>query len=138
MRIVGNRKMKPCAQCGENQPPIEYTIFRFSKDGMKPYYSKWCRTCQNENKLILKEIKKIHRPPPSGTPCQCCGRIDKLHPDHCRHTRTLRGWICRNCNAGIGMLGDSEQGVQLAASYLQRWSSSIKPITNLEPPAPPS
>ena len=110
---------KPCAQCGDLLEPIEYTIFRFSKDGMKPYYSKWCRTCQNENKLILKEIKKNHRPPPSGTPCQCCGRIDKLHPDHCRHTRTLRGWICRNCNAGIGMLGDVDLDVRIELGRTQ-------------------
>jgi len=131
---------KPCANCGKALPPIDYQIFRFSKDGMKPYYSKWCRTCEKENRQILKDIKKhdSYRPPPSGTPCQCCGRIDRLHVDHCRHTRTLRGFICRNCNAGIGMLGDSEQGVQLAVAYLQRWRSSIEPTTNSEPQVPPS
>jgi hypothetical protein len=138
MRIVGNRNMKPCANCGKVQNPIEYTIFRFSKDGMKPYYSKWCRTCQNENKLILKEIKKNHRPPPSGTPCQCCGRIDRLYVDHCRHTRTLRGFICKNCNTGLGMLGDSLEGVQLAVRYLERWKCSTRLTTDSEPQAPPS
>jgi hypothetical protein len=135
MRIVGNRNMKPCAKCGELQELIDYQIFRFSKDGMKPYYSKWCRTCEKENREILKGIKKTHRPPPSGTPCQCCGRIDRLFPDHCRHARTLRGWICRNCNAGIGMLGDSEEGVQLAVRYLERWKCSTRLTTDSEPQA---
>ena len=129
---------KPCAQCGDLLEPIEYTIFRFSKDGMKPYYSKWCRTCQNENKLILKEIKKNHIPPPSGTPCQCCGRIDKLFADHDRYTKTLKGWVCRNCNAGVGMLGDSLEGVEKAVAYLQRWKSSTKLTADSEPPAPPN
>jgi hypothetical protein len=129
---------KPCADCGKLLDPIEYAIFRRSKDGMTNYYSKWCRTCSKENAETLKILKQKHKTPPSGTPCQCCGRIDRLFADHDRHTKTLKGWVCRNCNAGIGMLGDSLEGVEKAVAYLQRWKCSTKLTTDSEPQAPPS
>ena len=125
---------KPCAECGRVLDPIEFTIFRRSKDGMTPYYSKWCRTCSKDNAEVLKHLKQKHGPaPPSGTPCQCCGRIDRLFADHDRRTKTLKGWVCRNCNAGIGMQGDSLEGVEKVVAYLQRWKASTKLTTDSGP-----
>ena len=31
---------------------------------------------------------------------------------------TFRGWLCADCNRGIGALGDDAQGVLAALSYL--------------------
>jgi hypothetical protein len=56
-------------------------------------------------------------------PCECCGKqCDPLCLDHCHVTGALRGWLCRNCNAGIGQLGDDLQGVERAVAYLSRVS----------------
>jgi hypothetical protein len=53
-----------------------------------------------------------HRPP-EGTPCAVCSRpmtytrgADLMCFDHDPTTDTFRGWICQQCNTGIGKLGD--------------------------------
>ena len=65
--------------------------------------------------------------PPSGTPCKCCNRLSKLFCDHDHTTKQFRGWICKNCNAGMGLLGDSSQGCRQAAAYLDGVSNEARP-----------
>ena len=51
-----------------------------------------------------------------------CGRwlrISQMHLDHDHKTGAFRGWVCRSCNHGIGMLGDSIEGVKRALNYLR-------------------
>jgi hypothetical protein len=56
-----------------------------------------------------------------GTTCDCCGRTtQKLEFDHCHDTKTFRGWLCRQCNTGIGLLGDNAAGLEQALKYLQK------------------
>ncbi|WP_344447709.1 endonuclease domain-containing protein [Kitasatospora nipponensis] len=58
-----------------------------------------------------------------GSCCAVCGLLagDRaLQVDHCHTTGRVRGLLCRKCNSGIGMLGDSPEGVQRALSYLLR------------------
>jgi hypothetical protein len=38
--------------------------------------------------------------------------------DHCHVTGRIRGLLCTTCNAGLGMLGDSIEGLQRALNYL--------------------
>lgn len=55
--------------------------------------------------------------------CECCsGPPGKkaLSLDHCHVSNEFRGWTCDRCNAGIGMLGDSIEGLMNAVRYLQR------------------
>lgn len=40
--------------------------------------------------------------------------------DHCHNTSKVRGAICRNCNTGLGMFGDSELLLKKAISYLHK------------------
>jgi len=56
--------------------------------------------------------------------CDCCGQPPNagkaLCLDHDHVTLGFRGWLCHSCNLGIGLLGDSLDGVRKAASYLRR------------------
>lgn len=63
------------------------------------------------------------RPRPSR--CECCGMSDLVFKkplclDHCHLTNKFRGWICDDCNIGIGRLGDDVEGVRRALDYLKR------------------
>ena len=40
--------------------------------------------------------------------------------DHDSQMKVFRGWICNHCNTGIGLLGDTIDGVQRALDYLNR------------------
>jgi Recombination endonuclease VII len=56
--------------------------------------------------------------------CECCGMPSGkkiMHLDHCHQTNKFRGWLCQNCNLGIGLLGDSENGLINALNYLRRF-----------------
>ena len=88
-----------------------------SKKG-KAYYLSKCKPCVAEHSMIIRELRKKHPPPPPGTPCECCKRIDKRFLDHNHATKKNRGYICRNCNSGIGLLGDCREGLLQALAYL--------------------
>lgn len=61
-----------------------------------------------------------------GGCCACCGastgnsRGKRMYVDHDHVTGAIRGLICTKCNAGIGLLGDTLDGVRRAVAYLER------------------
>ena len=76
-------------------------------------------------------IPEPTRPEPAT--CECCGkpqtaRLRGLSADHCHESKRFRGWLCNNCNGGIGMLGDSIEGVQRALDYLRRAASEADSV----------
>jgi hypothetical protein len=58
-------------------------------------------------------------PPPLDNRCFNCGEVAKLHMDHDHTTGKYRGYLCIQCNMGIGQLGDSVEGLEHALSYLK-------------------
>lgn len=58
-----------------------------------------------------------------GGGCGICGE-EKSHNgkslcvDHCHETGEVRGLLCDHCNRGIGLLGDSADGLIRACAYL--------------------
>ena len=59
------------------------------------------------------------RPRPEA--CELCGTLSKpergLCVDHDHVTGEFRGWLCGNCNRGLGLLGDIREGVVRALKY---------------------
>lgn len=53
-----------------------------------------------------------------GASCGICGKLDDLCIDHDHNTGEIRGVLCRQCNQGIGLLGDSYEGLIKAMEYL--------------------
>ena len=108
-----------CVDCGE----VRNAMKAVSKHGVQ-YWMSSCKTCMRENQRVLKILKKEHPMPPSGTPCELCGRIDILFYDHDHVSKQYRGMICRRCNSGLGSLGDCEAGIAKALAYLQKTRST--------------
>jgi hypothetical protein len=78
-----------------------------------------CTTCIKERKKIVESLRKVS--PPKTDQCECCGKKKvTLVLDHCSINNTFRGWICGNCNKGLGMLGDNQEGLEKAIEYLKR------------------
>ena len=44
---------------------------------------------------------------------------DKICVDHSHETERVRGLLCRKCNSGIGLLGDTVEGLRRAVEYLK-------------------
>jgi hypothetical protein len=92
----------------------------------KPVQPKKRTNIRKGSTLTLRKLLSMpgYRPPPQDGKCDNCLKIpeDKLVPDHDHETNEFRGWLCRSCNAGIGMLGDraGTRAVEHAALYLSR------------------
>jgi hypothetical protein len=49
-----------------------------------------------------------------------CGReTEELQRDHCHLTDKNRGWLCKQCNLGLGMFKDDIEILKRAIVYLQ-------------------
>ena len=40
--------------------------------------------------------------------------------DHCHDSDKVRGLLCKKCNSGIGLLGDSVENLERALAYLRK------------------
>jgi hypothetical protein len=92
---------------------------------------KTCNTCRKKdgNKYSSSAnvvFKKHNIPNPTEeTVCEICGNDyeengnKKMVRDHCHKTNTPRGYICNDCNTGLGMLGDNLEGIEKAKKYLE-------------------
>jgi hypothetical protein len=52
--------------------------------------------------------------------CAICNARQAQDIDHCRTTGKVRGLLCRACNLGLGMFGETIEGLELAIAYLKR------------------
>lgn len=84
------------------------------------------------NKDRLKDVRRKNRGLPEPTRpepdrCECCGGEPNgqgaLHLDHDHVLGNFRGWLCSNCNTGIGKLGDNIEGLRKAIAYLEAGSN---------------
>ena len=111
---TGKSATKTCKICKQDKP-----LDLFGRNGT--WKRPECLSCYSKQLREYYHIRKKHKVPELGTPCECCGSTkQKLHWDHCHETHEHRGWICNNCNTGIGKLGDNIEGVLKAVDYLAR------------------
>ena len=122
------------AGCGEIKPVSEFYKNRRSGDG----YQYLCKKCKNsinhnyfqqprqveKNRQRSAEYYKILRrkmydnlPDDKGY-CEICGEDKRLVIDHDHETGTFRGWLCRQCNSGIGMMNDDPSIIEKALIYI--------------------
>jgi len=110
---------KLCPRCNVVRSSFPLTTRRFSRYGVKIYRKKYCMDCQSHQQRIAAQLRKLHAPPPPGSPCECCERpCESLMLDHDHSTHAFRGWVCRSCNSALGLLGDDAEGVGRAWMYL--------------------
>jgi Recombination endonuclease VII len=84
----------------------------------------WRAKNRDKLELIRRRARGLPiatRPKPAA--CECCGREPSLarglHLDHCHVTGEFRGWLCMQCNNGIGFLGDTAEGLRKVLKYLE-------------------
>jgi|TARA_R100001460_G_scaffold106817_1_gene154757 hypothetical protein len=112
-----NDMYQHCKNCHELKNEKEYNLQGgFDQYGRKKLRNE-CRKCQNENDRILTLLKKENGPPSEN--CHLCGKEKKLFLDHCHKTNKFRGWLCNDCNSGLGKLGDDIPSLERGIKYLK-------------------
>jgi hypothetical protein len=136
-----------CSVCGIVKDNTEFPYYGssfYNKGPAHPLTGKRKRSNTNcfdcikiksrERAAIKKKCKGI-KPPEFGIACECCGKpvysskqtVPKdvngtwvWQLDHCHDTGEFRGWLCKQCNTGLGNMGDTLQSLRLAVEYLER------------------
>jgi hypothetical protein len=109
-----HKDKKVCRICNIEKDVSEYRLDRGA------VYSR-CKECCSKEAKLLRSIKKSAPEKPDNERCQCCGQLtSKWYCDHDHKTLKFRGWVCFNCNQGIGFLGDNLIGVTKALYYLTK------------------
>ena len=117
-----------CNRCQETFPPTAFHLHNLKPGGVYGLSTK-CRQCQSSEVQEVKLVRKKASPRPEN--CDCCHKGGKkLQPDHLHGTTMFRGWLCRNCNTGIGLLGDTLEGILRSTFYLEKDRSKIIEILN--------
>jgi len=128
IKIVGGENDKQeCKECHKILPSTAFTTHTLRSDGAY-YLRKICRECHTI--IYQEQVAARKNAPPKPDNCDNCHKNKKLEIDHIHGTTKVRGWLCRNCNTGIGALGDTLEGVLLAAIYLEKDKSKIIEILN--------
>jgi len=123
IKIVGKPgDMQECKNCHKILPSTAFTTHTPRVDGAY-FLQKICRECHTVINKEQNDVKK--KAPPKPNRCACCHREKILQIDHIHGSTTFRGWLCRNCNTGMGGLGDNLEGVLQGAIYLENDENKI-------------
>jgi len=123
IKIVGKEDdVQECKECHRILSLIAFTTHTLRGDGAW-YLLKRCRECSAIREAERRTITK--NAPPKSANCDKCHKNKKLQIDHIHGSLTFRGWLCRNCNTGLGALGDNLEGLLRAAIYLEKDKSKI-------------
>lgn len=106
---------------------IEKPITLFEPTGKQDHRRWTCKKCRGlrpRDKIKQRSYREkykygITREKIGSNVCMICRSTKNICIDHCHYTGAVRGLLCRQCNLGLGMLGDNLYGLQLAINYLE-------------------
>ena len=117
--------VRTCTDCNKTKPlsdfPTHPTMYKRRRGQ--------CKECTNEHNTTIRILRLKNRYPNEDYRCPICNAsrrgIKRMNGtswvlDHCHSTKQFRGWLCENCNSGIGKLKDSVELLQRAIKYLER------------------
>jgi hypothetical protein len=111
-------KRKICIYCKKRKNPNSFPKHKLRPDGLDTR----CKKCLRHQSKVRARLHK--KAPPKPENCECCLQPvilkKKWRLDHDHDTHEFRGWVCENCNFGIGQLGDDIPGLIRALNYLLR------------------
>jgi hypothetical protein len=121
-----NDSHKTCSKCKELLP-----MEQFSKASGGNYRRSECKNCERELNKVRKKLKEDAPSVPKKYRCPICKRTEELVKDfggkksgawcldHNHKTHTFRGWLCHQCNRGLGALNDDIERLKSAIRYLE-------------------
>ena len=123
IKIAGKEEgAQECKECKKLLSSSAFSVSGIRSDGAY-FLKKLCREC---HVIVQKEQREARKKaPPEPERCNCCHLKKKLVVDHRHGTTEVRGWLCHDCNVGMGNLGDNLKGVLQAAVYLENDKNKI-------------
>lgn len=116
--------MKKCSKC-----KLELEESSFSPSSGGKYLRPECKKCARKLSKERKDLKVIYGNAPDGYVCPICLKDEKELQgtggnagiwviDHDHINNKFRGFLCHNCNRGIGVFQDDIKRLKRAIKYL--------------------
>lgn len=107
---------RKCSNCKVYRQRSQFRSSAQCSDGLQS----WCALCEAEYQEKMKYGmtygQAVER---FGNACNLCGSVERrLNIDHDHITGRVRGLLCSAHNTGIGLLGDTVDGLTAALAYL--------------------
>lgn len=113
--------MRTCNTCKEIKDINNFWKVSANKDGL----SYTCRSCgSKQRRFRIYGIYELET-----DKCEICGSEIKLCVDHCHQSGKVRGTLCDDCNKALGTFKDNPKLLKSAASYLEKFSSTLTEVT---------
>ena len=131
--IFGEEKQiqgKICNACNEFRTLDMYIkITRSEKSGLRSI----CKICTSSLNKKLKHFKKTYAVPDNHK-CEICEKTKEeiegrytgtFVLDHSHTTDIVRGFICHDCNIGLGKFKDDPELLKKAIEYLEKYLNIV-------------
>jgi hypothetical protein len=125
---AGMKNKKKCSKCNEVLSLERFSPAHGSKNITRPE----CRQCSYKLTKVRKELKERYGSAPNDYECPICLKKESQLIgtqggagksvwviDHCHTTDKFRGFLCHNCNRGIGVFKDDLKRLHRAVRYLK-------------------
>ena len=123
---------KICGSCHQEKPLDEFYALPTARDGRQSH----CKVCMKERatergwaklgidmdmplRRLMDEANERRCSICERTPKEVGGLVRELAVDHDHRSGSVRGLLCHQCNAGIGLFGDDPDRLRMAADYVE-------------------
>lgn len=109
---------KRCSKCRSVKPAAQFSINRRKRTGLSDH----CYACIRDRRYGLASGQYDELFAQQGGTCAICHRCPRqvaLSVDHDHVTGRVRGLLCQNCNAALGMFKDDPALLARAIDYLK-------------------
>lgn len=125
--VRGYKKGKHCTTCGEWKLLAKFRRHKRSSGGRAPQ----CRGCYGVDNQRRKLWRKYRITPEEYDillktyegKCAICGGANSdgrpIHVDHDHETGVIRGMLCFNCNAALGLMHENTDLLRRMIQYLE-------------------
>lgn len=107
-----------CQICREVKPAAAFKLNRTTRSGLQHA----CYNCFRDQRYGLEPGEYERRMKEQQGVCAVChkncSRKTELAVDHDHKTGQVRGLLCQNCNAGLGMFFDDPRIIARAIKYI--------------------
>ena len=112
---LNHRSANKNTECSRGHGPLSTKV----TNGKERTICRVCNTIRHRAGKMGVDAEELftHWPPPEL--CESCNRQPATHLDHDHATNEFRGWLCNNCNSGLGMFKDSVYLLDQAIRYLK-------------------
>jgi hypothetical protein len=123
-------EFKRCNRCGIVKHEESFAKNQYRKNNVIVRRA-YCKDCGKKIKPISTKLRKAYvekNPKPEmgvDFKCPVCTRIttpwhkNQICLDHNHETGEIRGWLCGDCNASMGRLGDNVTTLERAIKWIK-------------------